>query len=215
VATHVNALPSGSIVVDIGSGKECRFARYRRPGGGVRVVGVDVSADELARNKDVDEKRVADVAGGVPFGEAEVDLIASHAVLEHLHDTEAFIADSARVLTGGGYAIHLFASKFSPFALLNSLLPPPVSKRLLEFFHPESRGLGFRAHYDRTYPSAISSLLRKHGFEVVASEVSYYQSNYYNFFLPLYLLSVVYEVVVYAVGAENLAAKVMIVARKL
>jgi SAM-dependent methyltransferase len=215
VAAHMNTLHAGAVVVDVGSGKECRFARLRRGGTDIRIVGVDVSDDELVENRDVDEKRVADVGTGLPFGPGEVDLIASRSVLEHLDDTEAFIADSARVLKPGGYSIHLFASKFAPFALLNSVLPPNVSSRLLDRLHPETRGtVGFRTHYDRTYPSGLASLFRRHGFEVVTSDVSYYQSGYYNFFLPLYLLSALYELLVYAVGVENLAAKAMIVARK-
>jgi SAM-dependent methyltransferase len=215
VAAYMNSLEAGAVVVDIGSGKECRFARFRRSATEIRIVGVDVSDEELAKNRDVDEKRVADVANGLPFGPGEVDLIASRSVLEHLDDTEAFIADSARVVRPGGYSIHLFASKYAPFALLNSVLPPHLSSRLLDRLHPETKGtVGFRTHYDRTYPFGVASLFRRHGFEVVASEVSYYQSGYFNFFLPLYLLSALYEVVLYAVRVENLAAKAMIVARK-
>jgi ubiquinone/menaquinone biosynthesis C-methylase UbiE len=216
VAAYMNSLPAGAVVADIGSGKECRFARYRSSAAQIRIVGVDISEEELAENRDVDEKRVADVARGLPFGRGELDLIASRSVLEHLDDTEAFIADSRRVLGPGGYSIHLFASKFAPFALLNSILPPRVSRLLLDRLHPESKGtVGFRTHYDRTYPSGVAALLKKHGFEVVASEVSYYQSGYYNFFIPIYLLSAVYELLLYGIRAENLAAKAMVVARRL
>jgi SAM-dependent methyltransferase len=216
VAAYMNSLPAGSVVADVGSGRECRFARYRTSGTLTKVIGVDISDRELADNRDVDEKRVADITKGLPFGKAEVDLVASRSVLEHLSDTEMLIADSARVLKPGGYSIHLYASKFAPFAILNGFLPSRISGRLLELFHPECKGtIGFQAHYDRTYPSAIATLFTKHGFDVIGHKVSYYQSGYYNFFLPLYLLSALYELVLYALRVENLGAKAMIVAKRL
>jgi SAM-dependent methyltransferase len=215
VARYLNGLSGAAVAVDFGSGKECRFARSRSPGADVSIVGVDISETELAENHDVDEKRVADGTAGLPFDVAEVDLVASRCVLEHLADTETFIADSGRVLKPGGYAIHLFASKYAPAAILNGVLPPPVSNRLLDLVHPECSGvIGFHAYYDQTYPSRLASLLERHGFEVVDIAVNYYQSNYYSFFVPLYVLSALYEMTVQAIRLKNLAAKAMIVARK-
>jgi SAM-dependent methyltransferase len=215
VAAYMNSLAAGSIVVDFGSGKECRFARYRPPGALIKIIGVDISDEELAENRDVDEKHVVDVTGGLPFGAAEVDLVASRYVLEHLSDTEMFIAESGRVLKPRGYSIHLFSSKFALASILNSVLPSRISGSLLDLFHPECKGIiGFQTHYDRTYPSGLSSLFRRHGFDIVGLKVSYYQSHYYSFFLPLYLFSALYEMLLYAVRAENLAAKAMIIAKK-
>jgi SAM-dependent methyltransferase len=215
VARYLNGLSGAAVAVDFGSGKECRFARYRSPGADVRIVGVDISETELAENQDVDEKRVADGTAGLPFDVAEIDLVASRYVLEHLADTERFIADSGRVLKPGGYSIHLFASKYAPASILNGVLPPPVSNRLLDLVHPECSGvIGFRAYYDETYPSGLASLLKRHGFEVVDIAVNYYQSHYYSFFVPLYVLNALYEMLVQAIRLENLAARAMIVARK-
>jgi SAM-dependent methyltransferase len=215
VGGYLNLLPAGAVAMDFGSGKECRFARYRSSGADVRIVGVDISERELAQNHDVDEKRVVDGTAGLPFDAEEVDLVASRFVLEHLVNTERFVADCARVLKPGGYSFHLFASKFALSSILNDVLPPRVSDSLLDLFIPECSGvIGFEAHYDRTYPSGIASLLRRHGLEVLDVEVNYYQSHYYSFFFPLYAVSVVYELILQAAHLENLAAKGMIVARK-
>jgi SAM-dependent methyltransferase len=215
VATHMSTLAGGAVVVDVGAGKECTFARYRERAAEVRVIGVDRSSDELAENRDVDEKRVADVTLGLPFETGEVDLVVSRSVIEHLRDSESFVQEACRILKPGGYCIHLFASKFAPFAIANQMLPAKVATQLLNTMHPECSGkLGFESHYDKTYVSGMRDLLVRNGFEVEKVLVSYYQSGYYNFFLPFYLLSAIYELLVQALRAENLAAKVMIVAKK-
>lgn len=213
---HMTRLPDGGVVVDVGSGRECRFARRRPAGRDVRIIGVDVSEAELNENHDVDGRIVADVsAAGLPFGRATVDLVTSRSVLEHFDNTEQFIIESARVLKPGGYSIHLCASRFAPFSVLNRLLPAALSKKLLDAFHPEVKGrLGFRAYYDRTCASCLRDLFKANGFDLVDLKVSYYQSGYYNFFLPLYLLSALYELLLYRLDVEDLAAKLMIVARK-
>ena len=98
---------------------------------------------------------------------------------------------------------------------MNGVLPPPVSNWLLDLVHPErSDVIGFQAYCDKTYPWRLASLLERDGFEIVDIAVNYYQSNYYSFFVPLYVLSALYEMIVQAIRLENLAAKAMIVARK-
>ena len=215
VAEYLSLLPSGAVVVDVGGGKKCDFARYRAPGSGVKLVAVDVSAEELALNVDVDEKVVADASERLPFADEEVDLIASHSVIEHLHDSEAFIRESARVLKRGGLFINMLPSRFAPFALANRLMPRALSRRLLGVLIPGSEGkLGFPAFYDRTYPSAMRKVVAQSGFEIVELRVGYYQAEYFDFFVPLYLLNAAYELIASSLHLENLAANMLIVARR-
>jgi SAM-dependent methyltransferase len=214
IACYMNALQPPAIVVDAGGGQKCDFARYREIGSGVRIIAVDVSEDELENNYDVDERCVADVTEDLPFKTGEVDMVVSYSLFEHLRNSEAFVINSSRVLKPGGYFIHLFASKFAPFAIANQLLPAELSKSLLKILKPESSDIGFDAYYDRTYASAIKQLLIRHGFEVISLRTHYYQSRYWDFFTPLFVLSVLYELVVYRIDAENLAAHVLVVARK-
>jgi ubiquinone/menaquinone biosynthesis C-methylase UbiE len=215
VARYMATLPPGAIVVDVGAGRRSRFARLRPVGSEVKIVGLDSSARELAANADVDETVVVDATERLPFSTAAVDMVVSSSMLEHLPDTEAFVRESCRILRTGGVCVHLFSSKFAPFALINQTLPTKASTYLLRMLHPESEGsVGFRAYYDRTYASEIRALLAAYGCRVEASTASFYQSGYYNFFLPLYLASALYELVVRALKADDLAAKVMVVARK-
>ncbi len=214
VARHMNARPDQT-VADIGGGKTCLFAKHRAPGAGTKIMAVDVSDEEMRENTDVDEKRVADVTRGLPFSPEEVDVIASSSVLEHLADLEGFIVSSGEALKSGGHSIHFFPSRFAPFALINQVLPKRLSRTLLFFLRPEMKGVGgFPAFYDNYYYSAITPLLERHGFEIVEMRFSYYQSPYFFFFVPLFVLSAVYEAIVNALGIRDLCAYMLVVARK-
>ncbi len=49
---------------------------------------------------------------------------------------------------------------------------------------------------------------------MVGVHTSYYQSQYFDFFVPLYLVSALYEALIQALGVKNLCAYLLIVARK-
>ncbi len=214
VAQYMN-LKADQLVVDVGGGKSCPFAKYRNPAQKVSIIAVDISEEELKQNTDVDEKRIANIVQGLPFGPEEVDIIASRSVLEHLESLDEFLASCKRTLKKGGYMIHLFPSKFALFALINQMLPHALSRKVLYFIRPECKDIGgFPAFYDNCYYSGISKLLKKHNFEIISVHPSYYQSGYFNFFAPLFLVSVLYEALVQAVGAKNLSSYLLLVARK-
>jgi ubiquinone/menaquinone biosynthesis C-methylase UbiE len=71
----------GATVADVGGGKSCPFARYRRPGSGTRIVAVDISDEEMRHNRDVDEKRAANILKELPFEDGEADMVVSRSVL--------------------------------------------------------------------------------------------------------------------------------------
>jgi SAM-dependent methyltransferase len=215
VARVMNAQPTPAVVADVGGGKSCPFAGLRDAGKDIRIVAVDISADELAGNVDVDEKRVANITRELPFGDGEVDLVVSSSVLEHLKDVEPLVVESHRVLRDGGHSIHLFPGKFAPFAIANQFLPDGVAEKALRMVYPGSEGiLGFEAHYDRCYVSAMRTLHERAGFDIADLRVSYYQSNYFAIFLPAFVLSAGYELIVRALGTKDLAAYVLMTARK-
>ncbi len=215
--TVANALrePGVRLVLDVGGGKTCAFAEGRERNDGARIVAVDISAEELAGNRIVDARLAADLTAGLPLRQASVDVIASRSVLEHLDDLEAFVRDAARVLRPGGAFIHWVPGKYAPFAVINRMMPHALARRVLYYVEPEVKGIcGFRAVYDQCYPSALRRLFERHGFEITVMRPSYYQSSYYAFFLPFYLLSSLYEIVLQALGVQDLCAHVLIAARR-
>ncbi len=213
VGRRLRGLEPGALAADVGGGRSCRFAHERSAG--VRLVGVDISDDELRLNRDIDEWRLADCTRRMPFGDREVALIASSSAVEHFRDTAGFVAEAARVLRPGGWFVNVFPCRFAPFALLNQSLPRSVSRLALRAVFPQSEGvLGFKAYYDRCYLSGFAPLLRRNGLEIKEAAVSYSQSSYFDFFAPLYAASIGYELMVYYAGARDLAAYLLVSARR-
>jgi len=202
-------------VADIGGGRSSAFAKYVDLGGRSRIIAVDISPDELAQNHEADEKRVADVTRHLPLEPGEVDMIVSKSVLEHLVDVDAFVQKAARVLPPGGYFVSVFPSKYALYSIINRMLPRRVSNWVLRVLIPGSEGiLGFPVYYDNCTPSAMMRVLRRNGFEITDIRVSYGQTDYFAFLLPLYLLVALFEMVLMALGLKNLAATVLITARR-
>jgi ubiquinone/menaquinone biosynthesis C-methylase UbiE len=211
----VNAMPRNAVVVDVGGGTTCPFARVLKPGASTMIIVLDISEDQLRCNNDANSRLVADVMKSLPFGNGTVDLVTSRSVLEHLGDVAAFVRHSSEVLKPGGYWIHLFPSKFAPFALINQLLPKTWSRMLVRTFFPSQKGIcGFPALYDVCYCSAIVNLLLKNGFDRVDVMPSYYQWQYFSFCFPLFVASAAYALLVWLLGLRNLAAYLLVVARK-
>ena len=214
VADVVNGRPRNAVVIDVGGGKQCPFAHSLKGPGHAAIIAVDISEDELRQNNDVNGKLVADIVQGLPFRSRTVDLITSRSVLEHIQDVSRFVTHASEVLKPDGYFVHLFPSKFAPFALLNRLLKG-ASRAVVHFILPESKGIcGFPAVYNECYFSAIRNLLLNNGFELVDVKPSYYQSQYFDFCFPLFAVSAGYEVLVKLLGLRNLAAYLLVVARR-
>ncbi len=199
------------VILDVGGGRECFFSPCKPPG--ARIICLDISPQQLAQNKDADELVLADATQEIPLPEASVDLLVSRAVIEHMKSPQDFLRHSFRVLKPGGYCIHVFPCKMAPFAVINRLLPRPLSRKILFYFKPDSQGEGgFPAYYHQCYYTGIRKVLIKAGFEL--QEIKYYhnQSIYFEFLFPLYLLSLFYEIV--TLPLKNLTPFLLVVARK-
>lgn len=93
-------LPGGRLL-DVGC-YDGQVARSVAPAG-ARIVGVDLSLPALqaARDRGLAVAR-AQVEGGVPFADASFRTVVAAEVIEHVFDTEAFLAELRRVLEPGG-----------------------------------------------------------------------------------------------------------------
>jgi SAM-dependent methyltransferase len=207
----IRALPDRATVLDLGGGRRCVYAASVQPPDRVKLVAVDVSAEELAMNGDVAEKRVADVAAGIPMPDGSVDLILSRALLEHVQGVPAAIGHMARVLKPGGVALHLVPCRYSLFGLAARILPFGPLIRLVHLVMPWTRGnVEFPVVYDHCYPQALEREFRKAGFSQVESWITWAQPGYFEAVYPVFLLHALYEWTVRRLGLRKLAAYTVI-----
>ena len=215
IAEILNRSMSELNVVDVGGGKHCPYLRFVDPERSHRYVAIDVDPGELARNGQIRDRVAADVVFSFPFSNSSVDVLTSRSVVEHLTDVDRFLGNCARVVKPGGYVIHSFPCKFTPFSVVNQLLPSAFSRRLLHFFHPAWQDhCGFKAYYDRCYYSGMIKLLRKHNFSLIYEDVRYYQAIYYDFFFPLYGLMIIYDLLIWKLKIKDFSCQMLFVARR-
>lgn len=211
VAEALREMPDGGTFVDLGGGRSCVYESAVPRDRGVRLVAVDISADELALNTSADVTKLADVAEGLPFADQEVDLLVSRVVLEHVDGVPAAIGHMARVLKPRGRTIHFVPGRYATFALAARLLPFGPLLKLLHFAIPSSVGVvEFDVHYDHTDPVALERLFREAGFRDVSVSWTAAQADYFKPFLPAYLAVALYQTAVRALGLRRLAAYVIV-----
>ncbi|HEX5316691.1 MAG TPA: class I SAM-dependent methyltransferase [Candidatus Kapabacteria bacterium] len=205
---------SGQVVLDIGGGKDCPFLPFVQRPDGHLIVALDRSEEELRGNHHLHCKIVSDAAGPrFPLRDQSADLVVSRSVVEHIHNNIAFFENCARVLRPGGIMIHTFPGKFAPFSVLNQLLPNKLTRRLLAYLHSDWKDeCGFPAFYDRCYFSAIRDLLMRNGFQNPRFFFRYYQSIYFDFFFPLYVLMIAYDLIIWMLRVRNLACGILVTA---
>jgi ubiquinone/menaquinone biosynthesis C-methylase UbiE len=211
VVVHYLQQEKHPIILDVGGGISCSFGASKPRDS--RLICLDISEEQLSKNKDADELILADANREIPLRGNSVDFVVSRAVIEHLASPQAFIEHSFRVLKPGGFGIHVLPCKFAPFAIINSLLSATLSRQVLYFFRPECRGYGgFTAYYRHCYYTGMKNIFQNCGFIIKEICLSHSQSLYFTFFLPLFLLISLYEIA--SLPFKNLASFILIVVQK-
>jgi SAM-dependent methyltransferase len=206
-------LKPGQRILEVGGGKYPAIPIPTKQDLGLRVVGLDISEAELAGAPAgaYDAIIVGDVATASISG--EFDLIFSRAVLEHVADPSAALANLARVLAPGGIMAHVLPCRNAPFAILNRWLGNRMARRLLFAMYPEKRrNSGFPAFYRDCTPAGLSRACRACGLEIVQI-LPYYNTDYTAFFAPLYTLETLRQALMSLLRLENFAESFAIMAR--
>ena len=190
IARALLADESARVILDVGGGRTWYFGRFQQRDG-FKIIGIDASQEELNLNEVIDQAIVGDVCRDIPLPDGSVDLLLCRAVIEHLPDVESFLRNCARVLRPGGRAVFVFANKWAPPMILNRMLPHGLAARILHALVPNGKGYGgFEAHYDRCTYRQFEESAERVGLRNRYGFCSYYSSAYFEFFLPLHLLSV-------------------------
>lgn len=156
-ARHIERLPRGNML-DVGCG-DGDWGLYWK-GRGWDVHGVDVNRTSVARAREKGlEASTSDLnRSGLPFSEGIFDLIFAGEVIEHLVDTDGFLAECQRCCKVGGYLLITtpnLASLENRIRLLLGMYPIWVDYRL--------SGCG---HVRAYTPTVLKRQLRDHGFIV-------------------------------------------------
>jgi SAM-dependent methyltransferase len=198
------------LVLDIGGGQQCFLASrkiYEK-----RVICLDIQMRQLSANCDVDYLIMGD-ALSIPLADYSVDLVISRSFIEHVPSVGTFFQEANRVLKKGGYLISVFPCKLALFAVINQFLPEYLSKKALHHFVASGENeLGFKAYYNKCYFTGINNLLNKNGFKVLDIKDYHFSSAYFEFFLPFFMLSCLYEICTQRF--KNLASYLLIIAKK-
>ncbi|WOJ95028.1 class I SAM-dependent methyltransferase [Congregibacter variabilis] len=212
--SYSSTLKNG-VLLDVGGGFLMPAARSRQYMQSCEVIGFDISAAALRKNHDIDFGICADACKSWPLADESVDIVVSRSLIEHLHDTETFARECYRVLKPGGIAIHVLPGKNSPFSILNRLLPNKVSKHLLNWAFPHRKSeLGFPAYYQNCAYPAITQLFERHHFQLEVVRLRYFQSSYFMVFFPVFVLSALYDLLLWRLGIKRLASQFLLVVSK-
>jgi len=200
-------------VLDVGGGKYPIIDVQTKRALNLYVVGLDISADELARAPaDAYDKVIVGDVTTAPIRE-RFDLILSRTLLEHVPDTSRAIATLASALDEGGTMAHYIPCRRALFAALSRCMGPEMSRSVLFRIYPEKRSSGgFPAYYDRCIPSEMARLCRECGLQVETR--AYFESEYFNFFAPLYALELLRQLTMMWLKAEDFAETFVVIARK-
>jgi SAM-dependent methyltransferase len=177
----------GLTVFDVGGGKQPYINRETKEMLGLKVVGLDIDANELSRAPQglYDDVICADITKFAGTGIA--DLLVCQALLEHVDDVSAAFKSIASILRPGGHAVIFVPSRNAVFARLNLLLPEKIKRWVLFKIFPQAESdAGFPSYYDRCTPSEFRKLIKTNGLKEIEFR-SYYESAYFSFFLPAHM----------------------------
>lgn len=205
VGTMLLSHPDVRRVADVGAGRHWHFPRHYKDWYNIHLIGLDLDTDALADNDLLDERIHCDVVESMPVGPA-VDLVMAWSGVEHFSDNERFLRNAYAALRPGGFLLAQFPNRYATFAIANRLLPAAVTHRLLNSTMGDTNELGYRAFYDRTHYSGFRRIYTKVGFEELYYLPGFFGSSYFEFSLPLYMLSYALDTIRFAVGIRNLAS---------
>jgi SAM-dependent methyltransferase len=195
-----SSIREGALVLDAGTGERCIYA-----GRNLRVIGSDTLLGDLRNNPDIKYAVASDLERGFPFRSNSLDAVTACYFVEHIHDPEEFVRNVAHVLRPGGRLFLLFPCRYAPFAVINRIISNRLTVKMLQWFVEGSHG-GFPAAYKNCWPSRMRKILEKNGLNVVATELCFYQSHYYASFLPIYICSLAYDMLMKTLNIERMAA---------
>lgn len=141
----------------------------------------------------------------------KADIIVSYALLEHLPDTRLALRNMRDALNEGGTMHHYHPCKRHPYALLLRLVGTRMQNWLISRLRPEAQAVtGYRTYFDGCGVDERVAMLRDLGFTDVRTRVFYRANEYFDAFVPAYVLISLFETLCERMGWTFFAAGVMV-----
>lgn len=208
-------LKDGSVVYDVGGGKNPFVVLEQKQRRGLCVVGLDIDGNELAASPSgvYDKTICADITQY--HGQGQADLVVCQSLLEHVKNTQAAIGGIASILKPGGTALIFLPSRNAVFARINLMLPQQWKRKILYAVFPSTKpDQGFPAYYDHCTPADFRRLAANSGLAVDVCRV-YFRSSYFMFFFPLHLTWRIWQLIFRLFAGEQGAETFSLVLRKI
>ena len=143
------------------------------------------------------------------------DLVISITLLEHVKDNYLSINTIYDGLQDGGASMHYVPSKYHPYSLIIRLVGPSIQKALIHYLRPEAKDVaGYPAHFHLCSPQQMKKAFEEKGFRNVRIQPFFRAADYFNFFIPLYLLVVLWESICKRMGLMQFCSGFIITAVK-
>ena len=143
-------------------------------GSNVHIVGLDVSAEALAKNTSIHERIEANLETS-DLGESDYDLIVCWDVLEHLAEPTNVVKKFLAAVTPGGLVLLAFPNVLSLKGLVAKYTPLSFHLFVHRLIHGHRAGIAPGYEVCPTYlrysiaPRSIAKLATRHGFTVAFS----------------------------------------------
>jgi SAM-dependent methyltransferase len=174
-------VPAGGRLLDLGCDDGSRTVAFARAARAEAASGVEVVPEraEEARSRGIDA-RVCDLDERLPFEDGTFDAVVSNQVIEHVVDTDHFVAESRRVLKPGGllvastenlaswHNVAALALGWQPFSLTNVTRTRAGLGNPLAIHRPERPGRRSWQHLRVFSYRGLRELVEAHGFRDVS-----------------------------------------------
>ncbi len=180
----------GAVVLDAGCGSG-EFGVLRKCGDRAgRIIGMDISAEALARNQTIDESIVGSL-DNIPLESSSIDLIVCESVFEHLEHPQPVFSEFSRVLKRDGVLVMRTFNKWNWANFISACLPVGVRTRLKGHLLSEDSEGTFETYYRCNTRKRLQQLcanagLREEKFITFGAWPGYWSSRFMVSLFALY-----------------------------
>lgn len=147
--------------------------------------------------------------------EQKFDLVFSLTLLEHVPNNELSMESIYNCLNKNGKTVHYVPSKNHFYSICLRLVGPKIQKYLISKIRPEASEVsGYPAFFNYCSPKEMEKLATKVGFRSVDVIPFYKATDYFSFFLPLYIIVSIFENTFQLFKLSHFSSGFIIVARK-